>query len=483
MKLLALFLMLAVLPSAFAQEGLFVPWHSVTYTLGESDFFVEERIIFENKGSLNSNLFRDNVYFSRGNAQDVAVDVKGKNLGYSVEYSPFTTINIKLLLWKGEKREVTLRYRRSDMIFRGDAISAISGLALGKYPWTIDKAKITFIAPDGFLFGNVTPYVTKTVIEGRETLSYDLSPINLANFTAIRDGFPVRIEYAKYEGMALSEIKNAREFIEDLNLDIKSANKSIENARGHGSELEQVLALFSVAMSTHENSKIALDLAEIKSNAYSEEYNPYLAYYYAIKSKNLSKDASRMADESKDLANFETQRTLEERISGIGSKLSGLPDDPGKAPPPSLVPEKPKEGFGSLKGPLAAIILILVALAVSSAYIYRGKDRGTPEPKRGTVRDFKGISDLKYKNFEGFDKKINTVKHSTALATEIRSLMKRKEKQEFDIETLRNMKISGQMTGKKFEAEKEKIDRKIDETAANIARLQIKLKDIKKAKR
>ncbi|MEE8400592.1 MAG: hypothetical protein V3R86_00355 [Candidatus Hydrothermarchaeaceae archaeon] len=481
MKLLALFLMLAVLPSAFAQEGLFVSRHSVTYTLGESDFFVEERIIFENKGSLNSNLFRDNIYFSRGNAQDVAVDVKGKNLGYSVEYSPFTTINIKLLLWKGERREVTLRYRRSDMVFRGGAVNAISGLALGKYPWTINRAKITFIAPEGFLFGNVTPYVTKTVIGGRKTLSYDLSPINLANFTAIRDGFPVRIEYAKYDEMALSEIKNAKEFIEDLNSDIKSANKSIENARGHGSELEQVLALFSVAVRTHENSKIALGLAEIKSNAYSEDYDPYLAYYYAIKSKNLSRDASRRAEESKDLANFETQRTLEEKISGIGSKLSGLPDDRGRAP--SLVPEKPKEALGPLKGPLAAIILILLALAISGVYIYRGKDSGAPEPKRGTVKDFKGISDLKYKNFEGFDKKINTVKHSTALATEIRSLMKRKEKLEFDIETLRKMKISGQMPGKKFETEKEKIDRKIDETAANIARLQIKLKDIKKAKR
>ncbi|MEE9474308.1 MAG: hypothetical protein V3V36_01405, partial [Candidatus Hydrothermarchaeaceae archaeon] len=450
---------------------LFVSLHNLTYTLGESDFVVEEVIVFENTGTPSGNLFKDNVYLIRGNARDVEVDVIGKNTGYSVEYSPLTTININLLFWRGEKREIILKYRRSDMLFRGDTIHVISGLALGTYPWIIDRASITFIAPEGFQFGNVTPDVTKTFEGSREVLTYDIAPVNIKDLTAIREGFPIRIEYAKYDEMAVSGMKAAREFIGEAESDLENANKSIENAMSYGSDTTSVLTLFATANHMLDDSKKAFELAEIKSNPYSAEYHPYGAYYYAKTSKDLAGDASRKAEESKDLANYEIQRTLEERISGIGSKLSEQPEYVEAAEPRPLI------------NYWAAIILILAALVIFGAYKYTGSYREFPAIKRSTVKDFKAIDELKYKTFTGFDKKVDTVKHGTELATEIRSLMRKKEKLDFGIENLRKKKATGEIPDHTFESEKEKLHRQIDETVANIEKLQIKLKEIKKVKR
>lgn len=483
MKLLAVFLILAAFPMTYAEEGLFVSRHNVTYTLGESDFLVEEVIVFENMGTSSSNLFKDNVYLRRGNARDVEVDVIEKDMGYSVEYSPSTTININLLFWRGEKREIILKYKRSDMLFRGDMIHVISGLALGKYPWTIDRASVKFIAPEGFQFGNVTPYVTKTLQGGREVLTYDIAPVTIEKFTAMKEGIPVRIEYAKYDEMAISEMKTAREFIGEAESDLRNANKSIENARSHDSNLTSVLTLFTAAKDTLDDSKKALDLAEIKSNPYSAEYSPYEAYYYAKKSKNLAREASRNAEESKDLANYEIQRTLEKRISGISSKLSEQSEHAGAALAPEL--GKPPETAGPLVSYGVTIILILVALMMVTfgVYLYTGGGKEAPLVKRSTVKDFKAIDELKYKTFTGFDKKVDTVKHGTELATEIRNLTRRKEKLELGIENLRKKKVAGEISDHTFELEKEKLHRQIDEIVANIDKLQINLKEIKKVKR
>jgi len=483
MKLLAVFLILAAFPVAHAEDGLFVSRHNVTYTLGESDFVVDEEILFENVGAASGNLFKDNVYLRRGNAWNVEVDVVDEDQEYSVEYLPSTIININLLFWRGEKREIILKYKRSDMLFRGDMVHVISGLALGKYPWTTDSASVKFIAPEGFQFGNVTPHVTKTLQGGRETLTYDIAPVNIENLTAIKEGLSIRIEYAKYDEMALSGMKTAREFIGEAESDLGNANKSIENARSHGSNTSTVLTLFAAAQDTLDDSKKALELAEIKSNPYSAEYSPYEAYYYAKKSKDLAREASRNAEESKDLANYEIQRALEERISRISSKLS----EQSERVEAALVPDlgKPPEMAGPLVSYGVAVMLILVTLVmvIFGAYTYRHTGRGESAIKKSTVKDFKAIDELKHKTFVGFDKKVDTVKHGTELAAEIRNLMKRKEKLELGIENLRKKKVRGEIPDHIFELEKEKLNRQIDEIVANIDRLQIKLKEIKRAKR
>ncbi len=477
MKLLVIFLILAALPVAHAQGGLFVSLHNVTYTLGESDFAVEEVIVFENAGAASGNIFRDNVYLTRGDARDVEIEVVGK-VEHSVEYSPSTVININLLLWRGEKREVVIKYRRSDMLFREDMVRVISGLALGKYPWITDRGTIKFIAPKNYQFGNVTPYVTKTFEGGREILVYDISPIDIENLIAIKEGLPVRIEYAKYDEMTLSEIKTAEEFLEEAESDLSNANKSIENAMRQSSNITQVLMLFAAAGDMLDESKNVLDLAEIKSNPYSAEYGPYEAYRYAIESKSLAKNASRKAKESKDLANYEIQRVLEERISGIGSKLSEQAEGSGVAlvPVPTKLPEV--SGTGLLIG-YGIVVMILAALTIFG--LYRG--RGTLSTKRSKVKDFKAIDELKHKTFTGFDKKLGDVKYGTELAAEIRDLRRKKEKLEFDVEKLQRKKAIEGISDHLFEMEKEKLDKQINETVANIDKLQIRLQEIKKAKK
>lgn len=484
MKLLAVFLILAAFPVAYAEDGLFVSLHNVTYTLGESDFVVEEVIVFENMGAPSGNLFKDNVYLRRGNAWNVEVDVVDEDQEYSVEYSPSTIINVNLLFWRGEKREIILKYKRSDMLFREDMVHVISGLALGKYPWTTDRASVKFIAPEGFQFGNVTPHVTKTLQGRRETLTYDIAPVNIENLTAITEGLPIRIEYAKYDEMALSGMKAAREFIGEAESDLGNANKSIENARSHGSNMSIVLTLFAAAKDTLDDSKKALELAEIKSNPYSAEHSPYEAYYYTKKSKDLAREASREAEEAKDLANYEIQRALEERISRISSKLSEQSERAEAALVPDLG-KPPEEMAGPLVSYGVAVMLILVTLVmvIFGAYTYRHTGRGESAIKKSTVKDFKAIDELKHKTFVGFDKKVDTVKHGTELAAEIRNLMKGKEKLELGIENLRKKKVRGEIPDHIFELEKEKLHRQIDEIVANIDRLQIKLKELKRAKR
>lgn len=479
MRLFAVFLLLIALPVASAQEGLFVSQHNVTYTLGESDFLAEEVIVFENTGSPSGNLFRDNVYFTRGDAHDVEVGAIGGSLEYSVEYLDSTLININLMLWRGEKKVVTLKYRRSDMLFSEDNIHSINGLALGKYTWIADGVTIKFKTPEGFQFGVVVPPAAKTIENSSEVLTYNVAPIGLDNLTAIKEGIPVSIEYAKFDELAIVEMATAREFIEDGEADLSSANKSVENAMSHVSDTTQILTLFEIASTRLDEAKNALDLAEIKSNQYSEGYSPYEAYYYAKHSRNLSREASRRAEEAKDLANYEIQKTLEDRISGIGSKLQeqkdidaveGIADIP-------VTEVRPWTGYG------LALILILAAVVVFDIYRRSGGYRRTPASKKSKVRDFRAIDELKHKSFKGFDKKLDTVKHGTEIATEIRDLRKKKEGLLSERDKLQRKMEREEIPQHQFEIEREKLDRDISEVSAEIDGHKSRLDELKRVNR
>lgn len=474
------FLILAALPQAFAQEGLFVSRHNITYTLGESDFLAEEGIVFENMGTSSGNLFKDNVYFTRGDAREVEVEAAKVDLKYSVEYLDSTIINIDLLIWRGEKRVVTLKYDRSDMLFTKDRVHSISGLALGKYSWIADRATVKFIAPVGFQFGGVVPPAAKTIEGAREVITYDVAPINLENLTAIREGLPVRFEYAKFDELAITEMTTAREFIEDGKSSLKSANKSVESAVGQVQDTTQILTLFEIASTMLNEAKNALDLAEIKSNQYSAEYSPYEAYYYAKQSRNLSRDASRKAEEAKDLANYEIQRVLKDEISGIGSKLQER-SDAGAALAPG--PDKPQEAEapGRMAWPGIALISILGTVVIFDLYRRLGGYKRASASKKGTVRDFRAIDELKHKTFKGFDKKLDTVKHGTELAAEIRDLRRKKEELESGRVTLQRKKERKEVSQHQFEAGTEELDREIIETLLKIDELKSRLNELKRS--
>ncbi len=478
MRFFVVFLILAALPLAHAQEGLFVSLHNMTHHLGENEYLVEEVIVFENTGSSYGNLFRETVYLARGDARDVMVEAKKTDLKYSVENATSTIININLVLWRGEKREVTIKYNRSDMLFSEDTIHSFSGPALGRYSWIPDRAAVKFIAPEGFQFGDVTPPARKTIENSKEVLTYDLSPINLENLTAIREGVFTVFEYAKYDEMATAEMIAAREFLEEAEFDLAGANKSVENALEHIPDKTQILTVLEIARTALDEAKNALDLAEIKSNSYSNEYSPHGAYYYAKHSRNLSRESSRKAEEAKDLANYGIQQALEEKISGIGSKLQEQSDTEAVlAPKIDRIPgieEGPWAGYG------LAAILILAAVVVFDIYRRSGGHRVIGAPKKGKVGDFRAIDELKHKSFKGFDKKLDTVKSGTGLAKEIRDQRKKKEKLEFEREKLQRRLEREEITEDQFDSDNEDLKREINETSSKIDELKSRLNELKK---
>jgi chromosome segregation ATPase len=349
---------------------------------------------------------------------------------------------------------------------------------LGKYTWIADRATVKFIAPVGFQFGDVVPPAAKTIEESKEVLTYDVAPINLENLTAIKEGLPVRLEYAKYDEMTITEMKTAREFIEEAEFDLLNANKSIENAKIHIQDTTQILTLFEIASTTLDEAKNARDLAQIKSNQYSAEYSPYEAYHYAKESRTLAREASRKAEESKDLANYEIQRALEEKISGIGSKLREQSDTraalTSEIDKPPEAEESPWTGYG------LAVILILAAVVIFDIYRRSGGLRRAPAFKKSTVRDFRAIGELKHKSFKGFDKKLDTVKHGTELATKIRALRKKKEELEFERGRLERKREKEEIQEHQFEMDKEKLDREINDITSKIDEHKARLNELKK---
>jgi len=477
MRLFVVFLILATLPQVHAQEGLFVSRHNITYTLGTDDFLAEEVIVFEYMGSASGNLFKDNIYFIRGDAREVEVGATEDDLKYSVEYSDSTIININLIFWRGEKRTVTLRYNRSDMLFTEDTVNSIDGLAIGKYTWIADRATVKFKAPTGFQFGNVAPPAAKTIEDSKEVLTYDLTPIDIENLTTIRDGIPVRLEYAKFDELGAVEIQTAREFIEDGESDLSGANKSIENALGQVSDITPILTLFEIASTRLDEAKSALTLAEVKSNPFSAEYSPHEAYYYAKSSRNLSRGASRKAIEAKDLANYEIQSSLKEKISGIDSKLQEK-SEAGLMPATNMPQDA--GGIWPIAGQWVAIISIIGVVVLFDIYRRSGGYRKASASKKSTVRDFRAIDELKHKTFTGFDKKLDTVKHGTELAGEIRDKRREKEELERELEKLHRTLDREEISQQDFDIEREKIDKEINETSSNIAGLKSRLNELKK---
>jgi predicted nucleic acid-binding Zn-ribbon protein len=478
MRLFVVFLLLAALPQAFAQEGLFVSQHNITYTLGESDFLAEEVIVFENMGTSYGNLFKDNIYFTRGDAREVEVEAAEEDLRYSVEYSDSTVININPIFWRGEKRTITLRYNRSDMLFSKDTVHSIDGLALGRYTWIADRATVKFKAPRGFQFGHVMPPAAKTIEESKEVLTYDLTPAGIENLTIIREGLPVWFEYAKFSELAAVEIQTAGEFIEDAESDLKGANKSIENALEQVQDVTQILTLFEIASNRLNEAKSALELAEVKSNQYSAEYSPYEAYYYAKQSRNLSKEASRKAGEAKDLANYEIQKALEDKITGIGSKLQ---ERSGAALAPVSDELQEAGSLFQIAGQWVAILGILAAFVMFEIYRRSGGYKRASASKKSTVGDFRAIDELKHKTFTGFDKKVDAVKHGTELAKEIRDLRREKEELERELEKLQRKAEREEISEQDFDTEREKIDTEINEISSKIGELKSRLDELKRS--
>lgn len=472
------------MPPAHAQgSGLFVPEHNITYTLNENDFDVEEVIVFGNSG--NPFTFDDKIVFQRGDARDV--EVTGARSKVKVDYSTYPTkITIPLMIMKGQRFTIKMRYKESDLLDERNSIKHFEGAALKKYPWFVHNVNIKFIAPEGYQFGYVSPQPTSKETDfNRKVLVYKESIFN--NFTAIQDGFPVKIEYAKFRDLAFSDIKISRDLIQEAQYDIEDTNGTIENARGYDTNLTKAVELYSDAVIIISNARTRLRLAELQNDpTYKEDYNPYKAYLSAGAAKSLAKEASRKAAGAKNQANFEIQRALEKTISDINSNITKksrlLEEDVNKRL--GEISKKPgvQEGPGS-SGYSKYFILILIGLAVLAVATVLRSRKKEPWVRKSRVSDFKVIGDLKRKTFNGFEKKMDAVKKGEEIADRIITLRKDREKLKLGIKNCQMKQQSGEITEKQFSEEEKRLNKRIAKTDKEIYTLEKELKELKDLKK
>jgi hypothetical protein len=476
-KILPLALLFMLIPLVSAQGEIVIQEHNLSYFLREGDFLVEEVILLENIGGPGGNLFRDSIYFTRGNARDVKVDVIGETPRYNLyEQGGNTIISINLTLWKGEKRQIIIRYSRSDMLYKGEAINVLSGLALGKYPWIPGRVNLKFTTPRGYQFGNFTPAAEKIVGENQETITYQLVPISTRDLAAIRNGFPVKIEYADYRELAKTQIKRAEDFIPEAEFLLRDANRSLESAEIYNVSLTEALEKYSQAQAKYQEAQLELQLAKIKNNPSYPEYYPYEAYLHALKAVGYAKDAYRSATEVKNLADSGIRRALEKEISDLEMEFERRFRSIEERPAAPIV-VKEEEAERNYIG-IALGIAVLAALLFGAV-----KMAGREVERRRTVQEFRVIGDLKRKTFTGFEKKVDTVKKGVEIAKKIRDLKREKEKLDLEMEELRRKKVAGEISEREFRVQKEELEGKIGKVGSEIYDLEKQLKELRRSKR
>ena len=459
-KFLIILIFLLILPLAHA-HGLYVREHNITYYLNEENFYVEETIVFSNYGDPFT--FEGKVILDRGDAKEISV----RGSKFEVKYEPTAKIYIELFVNKGTTQTINLKYRRSDMLLNKEGILVFKGLALGKYYWDVHKINIKFITPDDYYFGKILPKATPVREGNKELLSYSTTIFD--NITAIEEGFPVEIEYAKYKELAIGELRAAQERISEAEYNIEDANTTIEKAKEFGANLTKALKAFDSSIKNLELAKKKLKLSQISLNSYK---NYYLSYNFASSSRTHAIIASREAREAKNLASFEIQASLEQKISNI-SKTT--------AKPTIIVHtykqvEKKKIDWYSIAGILFASLLVLFATL-------RFRERRREERARVGVANYQNIGELKYKRFEGFEKKVDTVKKGESIAVEIMKLRRERDKYELGIENLKKKMLAGEITKKEYDKKKQEFEKKIENINSKILKLEEKLREIRLVKK
>lgn len=123
-----------------------------------------------------------------------------------------------------------------------------------------------------------------------------------------------------------------------------------------------------------------------------------------------------------------------------------------------------------------ALLLIFAVFAASEAYRVfapRGQRR------RGTLKDYRAITDLRRKTFNGFERKVERVKRGVDIAAEMRSLRKRKEKLELGIDNLRKKLASGEISEELHAVEKARFEAEIEEIERRLEELEKQLRKVK----
>jgi hypothetical protein len=459
-----------------AKTGLYVEEHNITYTLGLDSVHVEEVITFGNRGDPFT--FADNIFLQRGDASDIVV--KGISASAEENYpGSGNAIKFYLIIQKGNKRTVTITYDRSDLLSREGAVKRFNGYALGQYQWLVHRANIIFITPEGYSFGPLAPAGQKTRKGNREVVVYPLTA--LRNLTEIADGVLVDLRYANYRDMAVEKIATAKDLIEEGEFDLENANLSMENAAQHGN-ISDITLIYMEGEKLLEDARVKLQLAEINNDPLYNNY--YDAYTLANQALEAARGASKQAKVVENQANYRVQKALEERVTKINEELSTQSTLLNQRLNQTAV-SVPEPRGGGVEADRTFIYLALVLVLVVGVVVAltRIQVKSGMPLKKGTVSDYKDIDDLKRKTFEGFEKKVDTVKKGVEVATKIRSLRSEREKVSLGIENLRKKRVSGEVTEEAFREDKAKFETRLEELDSEIIALEEELKELKQVRR
>ncbi|MEE8358881.1 MAG: hypothetical protein V3R82_05680, partial [Candidatus Hydrothermarchaeales archaeon] len=494
---LLLFLVLITLglSTVHAQAGLYVSQHNITYRLFENNFQVEEKIVFENTGDSVFTVQRY-VKLERGNTSNIEVEgIAEKNIQvYDSEYP--TIIQWYMEVNKGAAKEVTIRYSRTDGLSEQDHIKIFKSNTLGRYSWETTQATIKFITPPGYQFGNIIPPVPKKIVDNKEETTYRLIlPYDKIFLTY---GLPVEIEYAKFKELSFAKMDVARGKITDAKRNIDRANDTIENSRGYDANLTESLGLYNQSLQILNATEKEMILAEAAYSSSASEY--YTAYVHATNAESLANNASEKAAKAEQKANFEVQNVLNKKILALTTIMTPMPTEtapPTITTPPPTTTQPPTSPTPTTQPPQTRteappispttkskrsiiwyLTLAVIIIGVGGFILKKEK----PSGRRGEVRDFRVINDLKRKKFRGFDEQVDKVKKEVELASKIRKLRRKRDELESHINEIKEKRMADEISKDAFVAEKNGLEGSITDIDLKLRPLEDKLDEIKRVK-
>jgi len=397
---------------------------------------------------------------------------------------------------KGVAKEVTIKYTRTDGLSEHDHIKIFKSNTLGRYSWETTQATITFITPPGYQLGNIIPPVPKKIVDNKEETTYRLIlPYDKIFLTY---GLPVEIEYAKFKELSFAKMDVARGKITDAKRNIDRTNSTIENSKGYDANLTESRGLYDQSLQILNATEEEMILAEEAYSSSASEY--YTAYVHATNAESLANNASEKATKAEQEATFEVQNVLNKKILALTTMMTPMPTEtppttivtpptttaqpPTSPTPTTQLPQTrtdapPINPTRESKRPIIWYLTIAVIIIGVGGIILK-KER--PSGRRGEVRDFRVINDLKRKNFRGFDEQVDKVKKEVELASEIRKLRRRRDELESRISKIEKSRLADEISKDAFIAEKNNLDGSITDIDLTLRPLEDKLEEIKRVK-
>lgn len=469
---LSLLMFIVVLSQGYAQS-IYCEQHNLSYFLDDS-VRVEESLKLVQKPFSNK---KPLVYPLPEDAQQIEVYVP-KGVKYTLDFKN-NNILFDFFNYPGNFININIKYIRTASIFEKSGEKSFSGLTLPRYvPWITYATRVEFVLRPGYSFGSFSP-VGKLE---NSSLIYDLSL--RFNLTAMSSGFPVSIVYADYEKLAGEKISLAKSMETSALLAFKDANESLKDAEEYNLSLDEVLERYSAAERELKNYILEIKWAETLTSARYRDY--YQAYQHAKKAVAHLENVSILSREVSREVSRLIREHLESKIANISRQVDVKKEKTEEKPEtnytkPLIKSEteiKEEEKEKSLSLPLVPILALgLAGLVIIFAYSRREKPAYPIKP--GRMRYYRSISDLKRKEFSGFNRKIEKVKESVEITAEIRRLEKLRGKYILGIENLKKKLAQGEIGEEDFKRERLKLEKEIEEIDLEISRLSKKLSEIK----